>query len=212
MKKVLWISVLFLLVQSAWADPGTSHIIKAKITFKGKERVGYFVVWGYLYLTNDSLSYDVPKFTQQAKRWVYGDTILFYSEMFFIKAQNLTVLPLDKSIRVYKNDISKIIPLALVEHNRWVASYTKLQSIDKEWIFGSTHSERERVIKDDALCTYSVLYFTAPDSATVKLVIDLERTIEKDFESGNDNSVEIERLIEQLRKRKVLILTHCSPT
>src|SRR5688500_1737695 len=124
MTKTLWISVLFLVVQTAFADPGSSHILKAKIISKGDERVGYFKVWCYLYLTNDSLTYDVPKFTRQAKSWVYGDTITFYSEMFFVKDSDLTVLPVDKSIRVCKNDIGKIYPLALIEHNRWVGSYT----------------------------------------------------------------------------------------
>jgi hypothetical protein len=100
MTKIFWLSVLFIVAQNAFADPGTSHIIKAKIIFKGNERVGYFKVWGYLYLTNDSLTYDVPKFTRQAKNWVYGDTITFYSEIFFIKDRDLTILRVDKSIRV----------------------------------------------------------------------------------------------------------------
>src|SRR5688572_27991469 len=67
MIKVLWLSVLLLTAQNAFGDSGTSHIIRAKIIFQGKEHVGYFKVWGYLYLTSDSLKYDVPKFTRQAK-------------------------------------------------------------------------------------------------------------------------------------------------
>jgi hypothetical protein len=212
MKKTLWISVLFLVVQSAFADPGTSHIIKAKIILKGKESVGYFMVWGYLYLTNDSLAYDVPKFTRQAKSWVYEDTITLYSEMFSIKDRDLTVLPVDKSVRICKNDIDKIYPLALIEHNRWVDSYTRLQSVDKEWIFGRADSEKPMIIEGDELCAYTVLFFKKPDSVTVKLLRDLELTIEKGFASGKDNSADIYPLLEELRRQKVLILTHCSPT
>lgn len=212
MKKALWMSFLLLVWQSAFADPGTAHIIKAKIVFEGKERVGYFKVWGYLYLTNDSLSYDVPKFTRQAKSWIYGDTITFYSEMFYVKHHDLAALPVDKSIRICKNAIDKIYPLALIEYNPWISSYTRLQSLDKEWVIGPTQKERQMIIERDELCTYAVLYYNEPDGVTVKLVRALEHTIEKGFASGKDSSDEIDQLIEQLRRRKVLILTHCSPS
>jgi|JI102314A2RNA_FD_contig_31_8350962_length_2110_multi_4_in_0_out_0_2 hypothetical protein len=210
--KAFWIFVLFNVVQNAFADAGSSHIIKAKIIFKGKENVGYFKVWGYLYLTKDSLTYDVPKFTRQAKSWVYEDTITFYSEMFFVKDLDLTVLPVDKYIRICKNEISKIIPLSLIEHNRWVNSYTQLRSKDKEWIFGHTQSEKKMIIEGDELCTYYILYFQEPDSVTAKLVRELEFTIEKVYGSGKDNSADIDPIREQLRRYKVLILKHCSPT
>lgn len=210
--KALCLSILLLLSQNAFGDPGTSHIIKAKISIQGKEHVGYFKVWGYLYLTIDSLKYDVPKFTLQAKSWVYDDTIKFYSEIIFIKDRDLMIFPVDKFIRINKNHINTIYPLELIEDNRWISSQTKVRSIDKEWIFNRVRAEEKMVIEADELCTYSVLYFDKPDSKAIKLVRALESEIKKGFASGRDNSADRAPLIEKLRELKVMIVNHCSPS
>jgi hypothetical protein len=84
--------------------------------------------------------------------------------------------------------------------------------MDKEWICGATRTERQMIIEADELCTYSVLYYNQPDSVIIKLVRDLELTIEKGIASKTDNSAEIDPLIEDLRGQKVLIMWHCSPT
>lgn len=212
MIKVLVTVILFLTAQITFADPGTAHIIKAKITVKGKEHVGYFTVVGYLYLTKDSLSYAIPKFTQQAKSWVYGDTIAFYSEIFFIKDLDLTVRPVDKCLRVHKNDIAKIAPLELIEFNRWVWTSAPLRSTDKQWILNPVKQKAEMHIERDGLCEYSVLYFNEPDTESVNLVKELELSIRESFESNEDTSARYRPLIEKLRKRRVVILLHCSPT
>jgi hypothetical protein len=62
------------------------------------------------------------------------------------------------------------------------------------------------------LCTYSVLYFKEPDDVSTDLVRALESEIKKGFASGKDNAADVAPLIERLRKLKVLVLTHCSPT
>jgi hypothetical protein len=67
MLKIFCLSILLFAAPNLFGDPGSSHIIRAKMTLKGKEYVGYFKVWGYLYLTKDSLNYDPSKFTRQAK-------------------------------------------------------------------------------------------------------------------------------------------------
>jgi hypothetical protein len=212
MIKALWISVLFLATQNAFADPGTSHIIKARIILQGKEHVGYFKVWGYLYLTNDSLKYDVPKFTRQAKSWVYGDTIKFYSEIISLKDHDLMIFPVDKFMSININHIKQIYPLELIGHNPWNSSYTAVRSEDKQWIFDRVKTEGEMIIESDELCTYSVLYFKEPDTVSTDLVRSLESEIKKGFASGKDNSADTAPLVEQLRKLKVMILTHCSPS
>lgn len=210
--KALCLSFLLLTAQHAFGDPGTSHIIKAKINFQGKEHVGYFKVWGYLYLTNDSLTYDVSKFTRQVKSWVYGDTIEFYSEIILLKDWDLTLFPVDKCMRVNKNQVKEIHPLELIEYNRWNSSYTPVQSTDKEWILNRVQAEGEMIVEADELCTYSVLYFKEPDSISKELVKALESDIRKGFASGRDNYTTFTQLIEQLRKLKVMIFIHCSPS
>ncbi|HEY5824590.1 MAG TPA: hypothetical protein VIT44_09500 [Cyclobacteriaceae bacterium] len=212
MMRALHLSILFLLVQNAFGDPGTSHIIKAKISFQGEEHVGYFQVWGYLYLTSDSIKYDVQKFTHQAKGWVYGDTINFYSEIISMKDRDLIIFPADKFMRISKKNIKAIYPQELIRHNQWNYCYTRVQAIDREWIFNCVQTEREMIIQGDDLCTYSVLYFKKPDSVSTDLVRVLESEIRKGFTSGKDNSANTTPLIDQLKKLKVLILTHCSPS
>ncbi|MEJ1239693.1 hypothetical protein WBG78_16270 [Chryseolinea sp. T2] len=212
MIRALSLSVLFLLAQNAFADVGSSHIIKAKVIFKGKEQVGYFQVWGYLYLTEDSLNYDAPEFTRKVRNWVYGDTIKFYSELIFVKDCDLTILPVDKFIRINKNDISKIYPLSLISDNQWYFSYTRLRSSDRGWVLGRVRAEQQMIVKESELCTYSVLYFSDPDSISNDLVKRLQTEVTKEFATGKENSTNIEPLLAKLRELKVVILMHCSPT
>jgi hypothetical protein len=213
MGKAPCLLIFFFVVQGALADTGAAYVIKAKINFQGKEHVGYFKVWGYLYLTNDSLKYDIPKFTRQAKSWVYDDTISFYSEIILMKDRDLIIFPADKFIRVSKKLIKTIYPLELIVHDSMNSCYTKIKSKDKEWIFNPVQMEDKMImLHGDDLCRYSVLYFKKLDKVSADLVRILKLEMEKGFASGKDNSSDIAPLIEQLRELKVIMLTHCSPS
>jgi hypothetical protein len=214
MKTILAILILNLfLISEVSADPGASHILKARIKLDDKEYVGYFNVWGYLYLEKDSLTSwtkDISKFTYQVKKWIYGDSLKFYSEIIKLKDYDLVLYPTDKLTILNKNSIKEIYPLDLINCPVGMGSYSRITSSDNKWLLNTVIAEESFYIENGAACDYTVLYFNKPDSLTTKLVKAFESELQEEANLGTNRYKSWIIILDRLRDLKVIIFSNCA--
>jgi hypothetical protein len=207
------LTLLFLLTLDLSADPGTSHVLKAKIKCNDKVYIGYFNVWGYLYLHEDSLkswTKDTGKFTNHVKNWIYGDTLRLFSEIIELKDYNLILYPIDKLTKLDKNSIQDIYPIELIHTVAGQSSYSRVTSSDSIWILTDVIYKDTFYIEGGAACDFTVLYFQIPENSTRDLIKSFEKELREESRHGENRYEKWITILDELKDLRVIVFRYCS--
>lgn len=210
-RSVFCILTFSLFTTLAFADGGSAHVIKARVTVDKKEYVGYFQVAGYLYLNMDSLkswTNNVTGFTKRAKEWIFGDTLVLYSQIIQVKNAGLILYPTDKRTKFSKHRVAQIYPLELIDDITGRSSHARVTSSDATWLLAPIHTQ-EYFDAGNEFCGFTVLYFSVPNKETRTLVKAVESEMRKEVNDPGRYQVWLKH-VNKLKTLKVIVFGDCS--
>jgi hypothetical protein len=217
MKKYLPLLFLVLFISVAHADvPKVFHVIKAKIKSNNKSYVTYALVVGELNHYDSLIKVykkDSKRFTEEVNRLMnHYDSISLYSQIFRVREKNLILLPKDKESKIALTEIQDI---ALMEYfpSAYAGGqvFTNVLSSDSTWVsWKISQTEYFETVGGSGVCGFTMLYFNKPDNISKAAVKNFESIIRgREEKFIHISKEEIDKIKEQLRKLRIVVLYHC---
>lgn len=218
MKKFFSFLFFVLLISVAHADePKVFHIVKVKIKSNNKSYVTYAVVLGELNQYDSMINLykkDSKRFTKEVKRLMdQYDSVSLYSQIFRVKEKSLILLPKDKGSKIALNEIEDLTLMEYLPSNDADGRVsTNVLSSDSTWVsWKVSQTEHFGTAGTSGICGFTMLYFNKPDDISKAVVKNFESIMRgREDESIRPSEEEIDKIIERLRKLRIIVLHYCS--